>query len=93
MAHFVKREESPLQLQRKLQKAGQVLGFTRNQEINGSIVRKRFLELVSAMHPDAHGTENTQPQEFPTPQADLDQIRRAKDLLIKHMEGADDDAA
>ena len=81
MAHFIKKEDNHLQLQRKLEKAGALLGFTKNQAITAEMVRKRFVELVKDSHPDTGvGVLAGMP---------LDDIRKAKDFILKHMEDGD----
>ena len=80
---FIKREETELQTKRKLQKAGALLGFSKNQAVTADMVRKRFTELVKGLHPDTSVTGITaHPYQ-------IDAIRKAKDLLLKHMESDD----
>lgn len=88
---FIKKQENELQIQRKLQKAGALLGFSKNQAVTAEMVRKKFTTMAKFMHPDnttdamlSQGAISYGP--IPT----LDSLRKAKDLLVKHME--EDDA-
>ncbi len=81
---FIQKKDTELQTERKLQKAGSVLCFTKNEVVNADIVKARFKALVQALHPDAAGVVH----EF-VPQHDIDAMRKAKDLLLQHMENDD----
>ncbi len=85
MAHFIKREENPLQVERKLQKAAKALGFSKNQKINADIVRDRYVTLVKAHHPDSNIALDIEVHDL----VPLDALRKAKDLLLGSMENGD----
>lgn len=86
---FIKKPESELQTQRKLQKAGATLGFTKNQAVTVAMVREHFADVAKVMHPDA-GNVMLPNWLIQTPKEHtLDDFRKAKDYLLKHMEDGD----
>jgi len=86
---FIKKNDNQRQTERKLQKAGSVLGFTKNQVVTVEMVRQRFRELVMASHPDTAVGASEDIQELFSRYA-LHDIRSAKDLLLKNMENGDE---
>ena len=82
---FIKKPETELQAKRKLQKAGKLLGFSKNQAVTADMVRKRFAELAKRLHPDMSDYQGDDLKGLA-----LDDVRKAKDLLLKHMEADDD---
>ena len=78
MTGFIKKPPSELQLRRQRHKAACVLGFERGETYDAAKVRTRFAELVKQAHPDSNGGQ-------PVVEG-LDDIRKAKDLLLRHLE-------
>ncbi len=79
MFGFIKKKRSPLAEVRELQKARAVLLLP--VECTVEDVRASFSKQVKAVHPDAGGVINAV--------YDLDELRRAKDILIREMETGD----
>ncbi len=81
MSGFTINKTGELQRQRALQKAAKLLGLEEGGPgvflISTAFVRVKFAELVKANHPDT-GTVD--------PGFDLGAVRKAKDLLLKHLE-------
>ena len=80
---FIKREDTELQTKRKLQKAGAVLGFSKNQAVTAEMVKRRFTELVKLYHPDS--SPDGQKHVMVTVHM-LDDLRKAKEFILKHVE-------
>lgn len=86
MAGFTQKEDSELVVQRKKEKAVRVLGFDRfHRPTTKSEIMKRYTDMVKAMHPDARGKTPL----FNAPYT-LEEIRQAKDYLVKHLEKEND---
>ena len=85
---FIKRKDNARQIERKLQKAGALLGFSKHQAVSADMVRARFVEMVKHAHPDTVLVKARQ-QGINSALIQLDAIRKAKDFILKHME--DDD--
>lgn len=81
MAGFTKHKMSDLANARKVAKAQRVLGL-HDQTFDAGDVRTMFAHLVKRSHTDTAGGDIVE--------VDLMQLRRAKDLLINHLENKDD---
>jgi len=85
---FIKQQDTELQVKRKLQKAGATLGFSKNQAVTIDMVRARFTELVKQYHPDTAELNSTM-RIVVLNGVTLDDVRKAKDYLLKYMENDD----
>jgi len=84
---FIKNQETKLQVERMLQKAGLTLGFTKHQAITPDLVRQRFTTLVKMFHPDSiSDAEATRDLSLPDPMPTLNTMCEAKDYILKYME-------
>jgi hypothetical protein len=81
MAGFTQKEDSELVVLRKVEKAKRALQFDRFDTLTKDMVMDRYRSLVKAHHPDMAG----QVSELP-PAASLDELRQAKDYLVKQLE-------
>lgn len=81
MAGFTRKEDSELVVKRKVEKAKRALEFDRFELVNKGQVLTRYHTMVKASHPDSAGEVSELP-----PVASLDELRQAKDYLVKHLE-------
>ncbi len=86
MTGFTTTPPSDLAVQRRRTKALQILGFDIKGTFTEEQIRLQYSELVKAGHPDAAGTFS----EEPPGQAQLNDLRHAKDFLLKQLGDADD---
>lgn len=83
MAGFTKpKPESPLVVQRRFQRASNILGYQAGELVTEKDVRSRFAELAKAYHPD---TSKSGEVEVMSMGYTLDQLRKAKDELLKQL--------
>lgn len=80
MAGFTRSSPSELQQHRALQKAVTCLGIDPGSLVTPTSVRVKFAELVKTNHPDTGEV---------APDFDLSAVRKAKALLLKHLESID----
>jgi hypothetical protein len=79
MATYTQKEPSDLAKRRKVQKAMQVLNFDTGTAFTVEQVKARFVSYVKATHPDSNGGKTL-------PGPTIQQMREAKDTLLKHLE-------
>ena len=82
MAGFIRKEDSPLQTERKAQRAKQQLEFAPGDILTPAEVRERFAVLAKLRHPDVAPIH----ADTPAYRYSLDQLRRSKNYLVKHLE-------
>lgn len=87
---FIRREDTELQTMVNLNRAGKVLGFSKNQVVTADMVRERYSDAVKILHPDTGNAFIAAGLMHVRRECTLDDIRKAKDLILKHM--GDDDA-
>ncbi len=86
MTGFTTTPPSDLAVQRRRTKALHILGFDIRGKVTEEQVRLRYNEMVKAAHPDAMG----QFTEVPPSRTDLNDLRHAKDFLLKQLEKDDE---
>ncbi len=86
MAGFIKREDSELVVRRKIEKAKRVLDIRPDYvPINWEgCIKAKYALLVKSLHPDASGAVRTYPYT-------LEEIRQAKDYLLKQFKEQEDE--
>jgi adenylate kinase len=85
MAGFIKKEDSELVVARKVEKAKRVLKFDRFEMVNKGQVLTRYRTMVKALHPDTATSVVAN-----APAAAFNDLRQAKDYLVKQLEKNDD---
>ncbi len=86
MAGFTRKEDSELVVRRKIEKAKRVLDIRPDYvPVNWEgCIKAKYALLVKSLHPDASGAVRTYPYT-------LEEIRQAKDYLLKKLEELKDD--
>lgn len=84
MAGFTRKEDSELVVRRKVEKAKRALEFDRFEPVTKEQVMERYRTMVKVSHPDSAGEVSELP-----PAASLDDLRQAKDYLVRHLERDD----
>lgn len=79
MAGFTQKEDTELQVQRKVYKACGVLGLVFKEKWTASQVKEHFAICVKSMHPD-------HPNFKPGSVREIQELRQAKDYLVKFLE-------
>jgi hypothetical protein len=83
MTIFAKKEDSELQTQRKVYKACKLLGLVFKYKWTVSHVKEQYSICIKTMHPD-------HPSYRPGSDQTIQELRQAKDYLVKYLENKDD---
>ncbi len=83
MGGFTKTPAGSLAVQRRKVKALQILGLDARKEYTVEQVKSQFAELAKAGHPDANDEIHVAP-------TNLNDLRHAKDFLVKYLGESDD---